>query len=64
MALFLIEREFAEQIGLPDEAGVRGTVDYNNVHELRWLFSFLSADQRKSYCLRDGAPRHLTALTR
>lgn len=56
MALFLIEREFAEQLQLGDstDADVRALVEYNDAHELRWLFSFLSADKRKSYCVYEA----------
>ncbi|MDH3682134.1 MAG: DUF4242 domain-containing protein [Acidimicrobiia bacterium] len=53
MAMFIIEREFAERLEL-DADLLKGTVDYNDVHELRWLFSFLSADRRKTYCLYEA----------
>jgi len=53
VALFVIERNFAEQLEL-DPEGVAGTVDYNDDHELRWLFSFLSADRKKTYCLYEA----------
>jgi Protein of unknown function (DUF4242) len=53
MPLFVIERDFADQLEL-DQEGIAGTVDYNNNHSLRWLFSFLSADRRKTYCLYEA----------
>lgn len=56
MAMFVIERGFAEQLELDAEA-VRGTVDYNSSHELKWLFSFLSADRKKTYCLYEAPNR-------
>jgi hypothetical protein len=54
MALFLIEREFAEEITGQSEDDLRTLVEYNADHDLRWLFSFLSADKRKSYCLYEA----------
>jgi hypothetical protein len=53
MPLFVIERNFAEQLDL-DEEGVEGVVDYNSDNDLRWLFSFLSADKKKTYCLYEA----------
>ena len=43
MPLFLIEREFVEAAGDIEAEGIAQTVDYNDDHNLRWLFSFLSA---------------------
>lgn len=54
MPLFIIERNFAEQLDL-DESGVDATNAYNDDNELRWLFSFLSSDKRKTYCLYEAA---------
>lgn len=53
MPLFVIERNFAEQLNL-DAEGVDATNAYNDDHELKWLFSFLSADKRKTYCLYEA----------
>ena len=53
MAMFVIEREFADQLEL-DQDGLAGTIDYNNNHDLKWLFSFLSADRKKTYCLYEA----------
>lgn len=53
MAMFVIEREFADQMEL-DGDGFAGTIDYNENHELKWLFSFLSADRKKTYCLYEA----------
>jgi hypothetical protein len=51
--LYLIERNFAEQVSLTEEKleGVNlvGTEEGNN-----WLFSFLSADKKKMYCLYEA----------
>ena len=53
MPLFLIERSFAEQLELSDD-DVRLIVDVNADEGVRWLFSFLSADRRRSYCLYEA----------
>jgi hypothetical protein len=53
MALFLIERSFAEQLELTGE-DVRLIEDINANEGVRWLFSFLSADRRRSYCLYEA----------
>jgi hypothetical protein len=54
MALFMIERAFAERMDVSPEL-VRLVEDYNRDAGLRWLFSFLSADGKKSYCLYEAA---------
>ncbi len=53
MPLFVIERNFADQLQL-DQAGIDATEAYNNDANLRWLFSFLSADKKKTYCLYEA----------
>lgn len=53
MALFLIERSFAEQLQLESE-GVRQILDVNEDLGVEWLFSFLSADKKKTYCLYEA----------
>jgi hypothetical protein len=53
MALFLIERSFADQLELTGE-DVRVIEDINEDEGVRWLFSFLSADRRRSYCLYEA----------
>ena len=53
MPLFLIERNFAEQMSL-DQEGIDATEAYNADANLRWLFSFLSADKKKTYCLYEA----------
>jgi Protein of unknown function (DUF4242) len=53
MPLYVIERTFAEQLDLTDD-DVR-LIDEIGVGEgLRWLFSFLSADRRRTYCLYEA----------
>jgi Protein of unknown function (DUF4242) len=53
MPLYLIERSFAEQLDLTDD-DVRLIEDVNADEGVRWLFSFLSADRRRSYCLYEA----------
>jgi len=53
MALFLIERIFADQLELTGE-DVRLIEDVNADEGVRWLFSFLSADRRRTYCLYEA----------
>ncbi len=53
MPLYLIERDFAEELDLDDET--KRLIDaYNLEHELTWLTSFLSADKKKTYCLYEA----------
>jgi Nickel responsive protein SCO4226-like len=53
MPRFLIERNFAEAIDLTkDDADQIKRI--NDEEGVRWLFSFLSPDKRKSYCLYEA----------
>jgi hypothetical protein len=53
MALFMIERNFAEEFNATagDYAAV---VQINDQAGVKWLYSFLSADKRKTYCLYEA----------
>jgi len=53
MPLFLIERNFAEKLQA-DSASIGRTLDVNKEVGVHWLFSFLSADKRKTYCLYEA----------
>ncbi len=53
MPLFLIERNFAERLEL-DRDGALGIVNVNDDVGVKWLFSFLSADKKKTYCLYEA----------
>jgi len=53
MPLFLIERNFGEQLELNVD-GVTAITKINGEEGVNWLFSFLSADKRKSYCLYEA----------
>ena len=53
--------DFAEQLGLTKDA-VEGVNRINAEEGVEWIFSFLSADKKKTYCLYeapnpDGNPR-------
>jgi len=53
MPVFLIERRFAEDLEASAEVADR----INRINEeegVRWLYSFLSADKRKTYCLYEA----------
>jgi hypothetical protein len=54
MPLFLIERHFAEEF-LPTSAGVAEVREINDEIGVQWIYSFLSADKRKTYCLYEAA---------
>ncbi len=52
MPVYMIERTFADQLDLTSE-DVR-EIDEINGDDVRWLFSFLSADRRRTYCLYEA----------
>src|SRR5215472_9445413 len=54
MPLFMIERNFAKQIEVTPEAAVAVTRINTDVG-VQWLFSFLSADKQKTYCLYEAS---------
>ena len=53
MALFLIERNYAGALEL-DAQGVAAIRAVNAEVGVNWLYSFLSADRRKTYCLYEA----------
>jgi uncharacterized protein DUF4242 len=64
MPLYVIERIFAEQLEL-DAEGVRLIEEVNADEGVRWVFSFLSADRRRSYCLYEApSPGAIVAAAR
>ena len=53
MPIFMVERQFAEEL----EAGADEIDGINRINAdegVRWLYSFLSADKRKTYCLYEA----------
>jgi hypothetical protein len=64
MPLYMIERAFAEQLELTT-GDVKLIEEVNADEGVRWLFSFLSADRRRSYCLYEAAsPDSIIAAAR
>jgi hypothetical protein len=64
MPLFLIERTFAEQLQLTSD-DVKLIEEINVDEGVNWLFSFLSADRRRSYCLYEApSPDAIIAAAR
>jgi hypothetical protein len=53
MPRFIIERNFAEQLE-PTRDGVVAINQINADVGVQWLFSFLSADKKKTYCLYEA----------
>jgi hypothetical protein len=53
MPLFLIERNFAEQLQV-NRDDVLQVTQVNADVGIQWLFSFLSADKKKTYCLYEA----------
>jgi len=53
MPLYLIERSFADQLEVSPDA-VAGIIRVNDDVGVRWLYSFLSADKKKTYCLYEA----------
>jgi len=64
MPLYVIERTFAEQLELSAD-DVRLIEDVNADEGVSWLFSFLTADRRRSYCLYEApSPDAIIAAAR
>ena len=53
MPVFLVERNFAEQLDLDSES-VKQINEITNEIGARWLTSFLTADGKKTYCLYEA----------
>jgi hypothetical protein len=53
MPLFVIERNFAEQLEITRDAASEVQLINEDVG-VQWLFSFLSADKKKTYCLYEA----------
>jgi hypothetical protein len=53
MPVYMIERNFADQLDLSSE-DVELIDEINADEGVRWLFSFLSADRRRTYCLYEA----------
>lgn len=53
MPIFMIERRYARELEATAEV-VDGINRINDDEGIRWLYSFLSADKRKTYCLYEA----------
>jgi hypothetical protein len=53
MPLYVIERTFADQLDLTND-DVKLIDEINADEGVRWLFSFLSADRLRTYCLYEA----------
>src|SRR3954449_11887742 len=53
MPLYVIERAFADDVDLSGD-DIRLVDDINADEGVRWIFSFLSADRRQTYCLYEA----------
>ena len=54
MPRYVIERSFANQLGLTKDA-VESVKKINDEEGVAWIFSFLSADKKKTYCLYEAS---------
>jgi hypothetical protein len=64
MPLYMIERSFAEQLDLSED-DVKMIEEINGDEGVSWLFSFLSADRRRTYCLYEApSPEAILAAAR
>lgn len=54
MPVYMIERNFADQLSVSPEAA-DNIKRINGEVGVQWLISFLSADKRKTYCLYEAA---------
>jgi len=51
--IFMVERNYAEELE-PSIDVADGITRINAEEGVRWLYSFLSADKRKTYCLYEA----------
>jgi len=59
----VIERRFAEDLDVSGD-DVRLIDEINADEGVRWIFSFLSADKRKTYCLYEAPSPERSSLRR
>jgi Protein of unknown function (DUF4242) len=53
MPMFMIERNFAEQLDMTQDDQIK-VAQINSDVGVQWLFSFLSADKKKTYCMYEA----------
>lgn len=54
MPIFMIERNFAQELRLTPE-GAAALNEINDEESVRWLISFLSVDKKKTFCLYEAS---------
>ncbi|MFO7625300.1 MAG: DUF4242 domain-containing protein [Anaerolineales bacterium] len=54
MPIYLIERNFAEQLEVTPEGAAEIKL-INDQESVRWLISFLSVDKKKTFCLYEAS---------
>jgi hypothetical protein len=64
MPLYMVERTFADDLDLTSD-DVRLIEEGNADEGVRWVYSFLSADRRRTYCLYEApSPEAIVAAAR
>ena len=64
MPRYIIERSFAEQLVLTND-GVESVKRIDEEEGVTWIFSFLSADKKKTFCLYEAPnPEAIRAAAR
>jgi Protein of unknown function (DUF4242) len=64
MPIYMVERGYDEDLEVTPEAAARINV-INAEEGVTWLYSFLSADRRRTYCLYEGpSPDHMRRAAR
>src|SRR4051794_17484643 len=64
MPLYMIERRFLEDVDVSSD-DVQAVDEINADEGVRWIFSFLSADRRQTYCLYEApSPDAIIAAAR
>jgi hypothetical protein len=53
MALFIIERNYAQELN-PTLDDLKALGEVNAAVGVQWIYSFLSGDKRKTYCLYEA----------
>lgn len=53
MPLFMIERDYADQLDVTPEVAT-ALNEINTESGVRWVYSFLSADKKKTYCIYES----------
>lgn len=54
MPIFMVERRYSQELEAAADV-VDGINRINDEEGVRWLYSFLSADRRKTYCLYEAS---------